>query len=122
MHPTITTILIRITRAPAPMIARAIARIHHHDRNGTSAPDTSIISVETRGRKLVTGTAGGAAVGGAPAAVELALEELLVHGAVVDAGAGGPLPGGGAAVAGGAHPAVVLWFTLSAIRGLCVNV
>lgn len=38
------------------------------------------------------------------------MEELLVHGAVVDAGTIGPFPGILAAVASRAHPAVVLWW------------
>jgi len=112
MHPTITTILEPITRAPAPMIPVRITRIHNLNRDRAARANAIVIGVETAGAELVALPAGGAAVWLA-AGVEGPGEELLVDGAVVDAGGGGPLPGGLAAVAGGAHPAVVLGGSVS---------
>ena len=108
MNPTITTILITIARAPAPMVSIRETRINNMQDNATPTGHAIAVSIEAAGAELVALPASGAAVWLA-AAVEGAGEKFLVDGAGVDAWGGGPLPGLLAAVAGGAHPAVVLW-------------
>ena len=109
MHRAVRTVLEIIARAPAPMIAVRKARVDNLQRDRGPAARAVIVRVEAAGRELVAGAAGAAAVGLA-GAVEGALEEFLVDGAVVDAGAAGPLPGVLAAVAGAALEAVVLLY------------
>lgn len=108
MHTTTRTILEPIARAPTPMIAIRKAGVNNLDRERRTRRNSTIICIEAASGELVASTAGTSAIG-LPGAVESALEELLVHGGVVDSGAVGPLPGSLAAVAGGAHPAVILW-------------
>lgn len=106
-------ILEAIARAAAPMIANGVARVDDLHRDRGAGADAVVVRVRAAGGEFVALAAGGATVGLA-GGVEVAAEELLVHGCVVKAGAAGPLPGGLAAVAGGAHPAVVLLLMLSA--------
>jgi len=113
MHPAATRILIPIARAAAPVITSRITRVDNLHRDGGTRADAVVVGVCAAGGELVALAAGGAAVGLA-GGVEVAGEELLVHGCVVEAGGAGPLPGGLAALAGGAHPAVVLWVRVSA--------
>ena len=110
MHRARRAILVIITRAPTPMIPIIITRIDNLQRDGRTARDAIVVGIEAAGGELVAATAGAAAVRLANA-VELALEEFLVDGAVVDAGAAGPLPGVLATVAGAALEAVVLLWT-----------
>ena len=112
MDTAITAILVAITSAPAPVVPSAVAGIDDLDGNGAAGAHAVVVGVRACRAELVAGAACGAAVGLA-AAVELACEELLVHGAAVDAAAAGPLPAGLRAVAGGAHPAVVLVLVVS---------
>ena len=112
----IATILEIITRAPAPVISVRVTSVDNLDRDRAPRADAVVVGVEATGGELVALPARGTAIGLA-AAVELTFEELLVDGAIVDARAAAPLPGGLAAVAGGAHPAVVLWVERSAFGG-----
>ena len=107
MHRARRTILIIITRTPTPVIPTIKTSIHNLQRNRRPAPDAIIIRIEAARRQLIALTAGAPAVRLA-GAVQAALEELLVDGAVVDARAARPLPGVFAAVAGAALEAVVL--------------
>ena len=93
------------------MIPIIKTRIDNLQRDGGPARDAIVVGIEAASGELVAATAGAAAIRLADA-VEGALEEFLVDGAVVDAGAAGPLPGILAAVAGAALEAVVLWWTL----------
>lgn len=115
MHPAVATILVVIARAPAPVIPRRVARVDNLHRDRGPAAHAVVVRVHAGGRELVALPARGPAVGLA-GAVECAVEELLVDGGVVEACAAGPLPGGLPAVAGGAHPAVVLWGSLALAR------
>ncbi len=96
-----------VARAAAPMVVRGVTRVDDLDRDRGPGADAVVVDVRAAGGELVALAAGGAAVWLARR-VEGAVEELLVHGGVVVARDVGPLPGGLAAVAGGAHPAVVL--------------
>ena len=111
MHRARRAILVIITRAPTPMIPIIKARIDNLQRDGRTARDAIVIGVEAARGELVAATAGASTIRLADA-VEAALEEFLVDGAVVDAGAAGPLPCILAAVAGAALEAVVLLRTL----------
>lgn len=85
-------ILVPVARAAAPMVAGGVARVDNLHRDGGAGGYAVVVRVRAAGGEFVALAAGGAAVwlaGG----VEVAAEELLVHGGVVEAGAAGPLPG-----------------------------
>ena len=107
MHRARRTILIIVTSAPTPVITIREARINHLERDSRAAGDAIIIRIEAARGELVADTASVSAIGLA-GAVEAALEELLVDGAIIHARATGPLPGVFAAVARAALEAVVL--------------
>ncbi len=110
MHRTRRAILEIVTRAPTPFAPTRIARIDNLQGDGRTAPDTIVVSIEAACRELKAAAAGAPTVRLA-SAVDAALEELLVDGAVVDARATRPLPSILAAVASTALKAVILWQT-----------
>ena len=107
VHRARRTILIIVTSAPTPVIAIREARINHLERDSRAARDAIIIRIEAARGELVADTASVSAIGLA-GAVEAALEELLVDGAIIHSRATGPLPRVFAAVARAALEAVVL--------------
>jgi len=96
------------------MIASGVASINNLHRDCRTRAHAIAVYVRTAGGEFVA-LATGAATVGLVRGVDGAAEELLVHGCVVETGAAGPLPGGLAAVASGAHPAVILCSPSSAM-------
>ncbi len=110
MHRARRAIFVIIARAPTPMVSIRIARIDNLQGDGRTACDTIIVGIEAACGELIAAAAGATTIRLA-GAIEAALEELLVHGAVVDARATRPLPSILAAVASTALKAVILWQT-----------
>ena len=108
MHRAGRAVLVVVTRTPAPVVAVGKAGIDNLQRHRGPAPDAIVVRVEPARGKLKALAAGASAIR-LPRAVEAALEEFLVHGAVVDAGASRPLPGIRAAITSATLVAIELW-------------
>lgn len=89
------------------MVSRRIAGIDNLQRDHGTASDAIVVGIEAACKELIAATAGLSTVRLATA-VDLALEELLVDGAVIDARAAAPFPRILSTVTGAAHPAIVL--------------
>ena len=89
------------------MVSIIITSIDNLQRNRRTASDAIVIGVEATRRQLVALSAGASTIR-LPRAIQAALEELLVDGAVIDSGASRPLPCVLAAVTSAALPAIVL--------------
>ncbi len=89
------------------MVASGVTRINDLQGDCGTASDTIIIGIEAACGELVAATASATAIRLA-AAVYVALEELLVDGAVVDTRAACPLPRILSAITSAAHPSIVL--------------
>ena len=90
------------------MVAGRVARIDNLQGDCGAACDAVVVCIEAAGGQLVA-TATGASTIRLAATTYTALEELLIDGAIVDAGAAGPFPRILSAVTSAAHPAVVLF-------------
>ena len=107
MHRARGTVLIVITRTTTPMVTIIIASIDNLQRDRRTARDTIIVGIEAARRQLKALTACSSTVRLA-CTIQATLEELLIYGAVVDAGATRPLPGVLTTVTGASLPAIVL--------------
>lgn len=89
------------------MVANRVTRIDNLQRDCGAACDTIVVRIEATCGELVAATTCASTIR-LTSAIQSALKELLVDGAVIDARAAGPFPGVLSAVTGAAHPAIIL--------------